>query len=237
MALIKCPECKKKISDTVEKCPHCGYASKDVDKEIIQTKEFKIDKKKIKYIIIGIILLILVIICYKLMFPSNGLANKIANYLEDEGYNCKLKKDGIEREYICKDKVKGGKATYTLSFEGGFTYLLEEGYDFVFNKEEFPTMKPNVNLYLEYELENTATMSLYPSWYGESGGVVFQGGEGDDCSFIPESCVYEDHCNFTVGDEDLAPTRDCDYEYSNYTSTVNKLVEEMEEIIEEFDLD
>ena len=24
MALIKCPECKKKISDQCEKCPNCG---------------------------------------------------------------------------------------------------------------------------------------------------------------------------------------------------------------------
>ncbi len=25
MALIKCPECKKKISDKCENCPQCGY--------------------------------------------------------------------------------------------------------------------------------------------------------------------------------------------------------------------
>jgi hypothetical protein len=25
MALITCPECKKEISDTANKCPHCGY--------------------------------------------------------------------------------------------------------------------------------------------------------------------------------------------------------------------
>ena len=25
MALIKCPECKKKISDKCENCPNCGY--------------------------------------------------------------------------------------------------------------------------------------------------------------------------------------------------------------------
>ena len=28
MALIKCPECKKKISDQCENCPHCGYPIK-----------------------------------------------------------------------------------------------------------------------------------------------------------------------------------------------------------------
>ena len=25
MALIKCPECKKKLSDKCSNCPHCGY--------------------------------------------------------------------------------------------------------------------------------------------------------------------------------------------------------------------
>lgn len=25
MAIVNCPECKKEISDTVKKCPHCGY--------------------------------------------------------------------------------------------------------------------------------------------------------------------------------------------------------------------
>ena len=28
MALIKCPECGKEISDTVKKCPNCGYRKK-----------------------------------------------------------------------------------------------------------------------------------------------------------------------------------------------------------------
>lgn len=36
MALIKCPECGKEISDTVEQCPHCGYSlKKKKDKNII----------------------------------------------------------------------------------------------------------------------------------------------------------------------------------------------------------
>lgn len=36
MALIKCPECGKEISDTVERCPHCGYSlKKRKDKNII----------------------------------------------------------------------------------------------------------------------------------------------------------------------------------------------------------
>ena len=28
MALIKCPECGKEISDKAKKCPNCGYSNK-----------------------------------------------------------------------------------------------------------------------------------------------------------------------------------------------------------------
>lgn len=28
MALVNCPECQKEISNTLEKCPHCGYKLK-----------------------------------------------------------------------------------------------------------------------------------------------------------------------------------------------------------------
>lgn len=31
MALIKCPECGKEISDTAKVCPHCGYRLKTID--------------------------------------------------------------------------------------------------------------------------------------------------------------------------------------------------------------
>lgn len=28
MALIKCPECEKEMSDTLRKCPNCGFKKK-----------------------------------------------------------------------------------------------------------------------------------------------------------------------------------------------------------------
>ena len=30
MALIKCNECKKEISDSAKQCPHCGYKKKKI---------------------------------------------------------------------------------------------------------------------------------------------------------------------------------------------------------------
>lgn len=31
MALIKCPECSKEISDTASRCPHCGFQLKEIE--------------------------------------------------------------------------------------------------------------------------------------------------------------------------------------------------------------
>lgn len=36
MSLIECPECKNKISDTIESCIHCGFnISKNISKKVI----------------------------------------------------------------------------------------------------------------------------------------------------------------------------------------------------------
>lgn len=38
MALIKCPECGKEISDTTPSCPHCGYQLSTVTSTVSPTK-------------------------------------------------------------------------------------------------------------------------------------------------------------------------------------------------------
>lgn len=56
MALVKCPECNKEISDQAKYCPSCGYRLKSMSVE---------DKKSIKKIglaIIGMILAIILIV-------------------------------------------------------------------------------------------------------------------------------------------------------------------------------
>lgn len=44
MALIKCPECGKEISNTVKNCPHCGFAYQEV---MEQNRIFDISKQYI----------------------------------------------------------------------------------------------------------------------------------------------------------------------------------------------
>lgn len=59
MALIKCPECGKEVSNTSKECIHCGYPLK---------KKVHIPKKVIAVALISVILLILVLALIKCSF-------------------------------------------------------------------------------------------------------------------------------------------------------------------------
>lgn len=59
MALIKCPECGKEISDTVEQCPHCGYSLKK-----------KKDKNTIVKVVIGVIAVFIVIFVARSVYDN-----------------------------------------------------------------------------------------------------------------------------------------------------------------------
>ncbi len=65
MALINCPECGNKISDTANRCPRCGYALKSMSKKIAA------NKKKILRITICAIILIFTIIAARIFSRPN----------------------------------------------------------------------------------------------------------------------------------------------------------------------
>lgn len=70
MALIKCPECGKDISEAAEICVHCGFPIKQhLDQkeertcnEVIIKKDQHDDKRNISFIIIGVLALVLIMI-------------------------------------------------------------------------------------------------------------------------------------------------------------------------------
>ncbi len=59
MALIVCPECKKKISDSVENCPNCGYTL--TPEKIAEIKKKKQKTKKGCFLVIIIIFVLFII--------------------------------------------------------------------------------------------------------------------------------------------------------------------------------
>lgn len=76
MALHRCPECRKRISDSVEGCPHCGFSFKDADLEIYRQKleqrrlhNQEINRKSMKLQLIWLAVFVIVI----------GVANFIVN--------------------------------------------------------------------------------------------------------------------------------------------------------------
>lgn len=82
MALIKCKECGKEMSDTVKKCPHCGYVNKELKKE----KNF-IQKNKKLIIIIGIIIVVCIagFVAYNIKAEQDRIQAEIqANTLNDD---------------------------------------------------------------------------------------------------------------------------------------------------------
>lgn len=81
MALIKCPECDKDVSDFAEICPHCGYRLKPAPQNIAvaDNEGSRIRRKKAKAndvggIISGALILIFAIIFIVLAFvePFNS---------------------------------------------------------------------------------------------------------------------------------------------------------------------
>lgn len=55
MALIKCPECGKSISDKAEKCPHCGIPAEYFPKngQNVENNSESIDYEKLPNILIS----------------------------------------------------------------------------------------------------------------------------------------------------------------------------------------
>jgi len=91
MALIKCPECSKEISDKVKNCPHCGYPLKEMDEDAQKVEVSSINlksknPKKTKKVIVGIIILLVLVvgIVYVINYQQAKAEEQAALELEEK---------------------------------------------------------------------------------------------------------------------------------------------------------
>ena len=75
MALIKCPECQKEVSDTAKNCIHCGYL---MIKDLTLPEKLKKHKKKLFITGSAIIAALLVVILFTADIPGLTGAERIA---------------------------------------------------------------------------------------------------------------------------------------------------------------
>ena len=76
MALIKCPECGKNMSDKAKSCPHCGYTKNNSESKSVNLENLK-GKWNNKYLLV---ILVLVVGVYFVFFSKpNSDVNKPSN--------------------------------------------------------------------------------------------------------------------------------------------------------------
>ena len=106
MALVKCPECGKEISSQLKKCNNCGYKLKQVDK-----------KKQKKFIIIGLVLLVLIVVGTIIGVSANKNNQEKANKEYHDQLvitGSKIYVNGLVSSLYCYDI---GKVWYNTIFE------------------------------------------------------------------------------------------------------------------------
>lgn len=103
MALINCKECGKEMSDTVKKCPHCGFVNKQLKQEKMDNKTNFIRQHKKIISIIVIVLLVATIgfIVYNKKIEHDRIQAEIeANTLNED------EKIGARAVKILKSNLK-----------------------------------------------------------------------------------------------------------------------------------
>lgn len=142
MALIKCPECGKEVSDKAGKCPNCGYPievskSKEEHEEVDKSQiEFEGNKNNIrekrkpnkKIIILGLCIVFVIILGTALYMVKTADSRKysVAQKLyEEEKFKEALQKyKELDSYNNSKDMVE--KCEYELSVDGQFMRTLSK---------------------------------------------------------------------------------------------------------------
>ena len=155
MTLIKCGECGKEFSDKTKTCIHCGCPN-IINK---QKKEFKIDKRHYKPIIITIGVILGIII---LIFIVNLISKRIFIKSYIGGYNTPLLNNTWVKEWRGSDN----KLFYIeeLNFYNDYSCHYSKIYKektFTLGNNTIPTLSEIVNCYYKTDdLENNSNENI-----------------------------------------------------------------------------
>lgn len=128
MAMIKCKECGKKISDKAKSCPHCGYSY--VDSEDIINEDSKKNITKI-CAVIGIIITIIII---GKMIYNSSINNKISDVAGKWSYvKASKSNSGVSHDYLTLNNNMTCEYSFYYYFEG--KRLLPYSYDCVWEMD------------------------------------------------------------------------------------------------------
>lgn len=159
MAIIKCKECNKEISDKASQCPHCGYIYKKTKNKKEKSKAFKIVIPIIVAIAVFIIGIVLFIVIDKGIEKINE--KKILNQVVGTWQYKEVSKvnGGISYDIITFTENKNFKYT------SGFIYGTNS--DFKYGFEGTMSIYDDGNIWLYNDKGEFLMHFQYDSEYGE----------------------------------------------------------------------
>lgn len=242
MALMNCPECNKVMSDTIKKCPHCGFVikKKKVEKEkVAKEKNNKLKDKilnllKNKKFWIGFLIFVIVVFVIFLILSTIQInrVNKAVRYLEDEDYKCeKIDSEYQWYNYVCNLVKEGALYEYLLSYDQSFwERVLGPDYfsvSFTYTDDEyFFRVSSDAAIFLEsYPGDNSLSDSV-----NDAGEIIYvvkgKKLEYDKCkSYSRDSYFY----NY----DDERKCEKLNAHYEKYEKIIEDVIDEREDLYDE----
>ena len=124
MALIRCPECGKEVSDQAKTCAHCGFPIAKSLRPKIQKPKIVISKKKVKTILLIVFVLAVGIIGIKFLLYILGPEYKIKQYIKYYNSN-----DDEKLKQLFYNGPGGNITYHNTSESSGYTIISYDYYD------------------------------------------------------------------------------------------------------------
>ena len=196
--------------------------------------------KNKKYIVIGTILLVILLvlfITYKLIFPANGSVNKAVRYLETKGYECEKVTNPFiftrRGEYVCEDKDRDDNVKkFIINWHGGVTEFISNVLN---SKELFDS-----SVYLDFYFYNRDGDYSYisPVSLDEYYGLVMLDEKTSDtlCTYWTEGGSEDNRINLNNKDIEV-DYNDCNNGYEDYVDELNDSLDDIRDLLEVLDME